>query len=128
MSDELKDILSNLNKDIEQQKLLDYLNKKLSAGESHELEKQMADDEFMNDAVEGLEEIKNFKATFKRPDGSTEPMGEQPYELAKDRKTVILNNTGRADDKFPIIELSDSILKINIFYSDKAYMVFKRMD
>ena len=71
---------------------------------------------------------KNFKATFKRPDGSTEPMGEQPYELAKDRKTVIFNNTGRADDKFPIIELSDSILKINIFYSDKAYMVFKRMD
>ena len=61
MSDELKDILSNLNKDIEQEKLLDYLNKKLSAGEAHELEKQMADDEFMNDAVEGLEEIKNKK-------------------------------------------------------------------
>ncbi|MBP8114512.1 MAG: lipocalin family protein [Chitinophagaceae bacterium] len=71
---------------------------------------------------------KNFKATFKRTDGTTEPMGEQPYELSKDRKTVILNNNGRADDKFPIIELSDSILKINIFYSDKAYMVFKRMD
>ncbi|MBK7377355.1 MAG: hypothetical protein IPJ02_17920 [Chitinophagaceae bacterium] len=61
MSDELKDILSNLNKDIEQEKLLDYLNKKLSAGDAHELEKQMADDEFMNDAVEGLEEIKNKK-------------------------------------------------------------------
>ena len=54
MSDELKNILSNLNKDIEQNKLLDYLNKKLSAADAHELEKQMADDEFMNDAVEGL--------------------------------------------------------------------------
>lgn len=61
MSDELKNILSNLNKDIEQEKLLDYLNKKLSASEAHELEKQMADDEFMNDAVEGLEEFKNKK-------------------------------------------------------------------
>jgi len=61
VSDELKDILSNLNRDIEQEKLLDYLNKKLSASEAHELEKQMADDEFVNDAVEGLEEFKNKK-------------------------------------------------------------------
>lgn len=61
MSDDLKDILSNLNKDIEQEKLLDYLNKKLSASEAHEVEKQMADDEFMNDAVEGLEQFKNKK-------------------------------------------------------------------
>jgi hypothetical protein len=59
MSDELKDILSNLNKDIEQEKLLDYLNKKLSASEAHELEKQMADDAFVNDAVEGLEGFRN---------------------------------------------------------------------
>jgi hypothetical protein len=59
MSDDLKDILSNLNKDIEQDKLLDYLNKKLSAAEAHEVEKQMADDEFMNDAMEGLEKFKN---------------------------------------------------------------------
>jgi anti-sigma factor RsiW len=61
MSDDLKDILSNLNKDIEQEKLLDYLNKNLSADEAHEVEKQMADDEFMNDAVEGLENFKNKK-------------------------------------------------------------------
>ena len=61
MSDDLKDILSNLNKDIEQEKLLDYLNKNLSAAEAHEMEKQMADDEFINDAVEGLERFKNKK-------------------------------------------------------------------
>ena len=61
MSDNLKDILSNLNYDIEQAKLLDYLNKKLSAAEAHEVEKQMAEDEFMNDAVEGLENFKNKK-------------------------------------------------------------------
>ena len=61
MSDDLKDILSNLNKDIEQEKLLDYLNKNLSAAEAHEVEKQMAQDEFMNDAVEGLENFRNKK-------------------------------------------------------------------
>ena len=61
MSDDLKDILSNLNKDIEQEKLLDYLNKKLSAADAHEVEKQMANDAFMNDAVEGLEQFKNKK-------------------------------------------------------------------
>lgn len=61
MSDNLKDILANLNKDIEQDKLLDYLNKKLPAAEAHEVEKQMADDAFMNDAVEGLEKFKDKK-------------------------------------------------------------------
>lgn len=61
MSNDLKNILSNLNKDIEQEKLLDYLNKNLSAAEAHEVEKQMADDAFMNDAVEGLEQFKNKK-------------------------------------------------------------------
>lgn len=62
MSDNLKDILSNLNKEVEQDKLLDYLNKKLSAGEAHEIEKQMADDPFMDDAMEGLGEFKDKHA------------------------------------------------------------------
>lgn len=61
MSKDLKDILGNLNKDIEQDKLLDYLNKNLNAAEAHEVEKQMADDEFMNDAMEGLQNFKNKK-------------------------------------------------------------------
>lgn len=59
MSDDLKDILGNSNKDIDNQKLMDYLSKKLSNEEQHDLEKMMADDEFMNDAVEGLEQINN---------------------------------------------------------------------
>ena len=62
MSDELKNILSNLNKDIEQEKLLQYLNEHLSDAEQHELEKQMNEDAFMNDAIEGLQEVKNKKA------------------------------------------------------------------
>ena len=61
MSDDLKNIFSGQNKDIEPDKLLDYLNRKLSPEEVHEMEKQMADDEFMNDAVEGLEKFNNKK-------------------------------------------------------------------
>ncbi len=59
MSNELKDILSNLNKDIEQEKLLEYLNRRLSEEEQHLLEKQMNDDAFVSDAMDGLEQIIN---------------------------------------------------------------------
>ncbi|MFL5810958.1 MAG: hypothetical protein ACJ749_15665 [Flavisolibacter sp.] len=59
MSDDLKDILSNLNPDVDQEALLRYLQGKLSAGEQHELEKQMMDDEFGADALEGLQNFKD---------------------------------------------------------------------
>lgn len=61
MNDKLKDILSTLNKEIEQEKLLDYLNNQLPTADAHELEKQMADDPFVNDAVEGLSSFNNKK-------------------------------------------------------------------
>lgn len=69
---------------------------------------------------------KTFTASYIK-NNKQEPMGKQPYELQEDKKALILKNTGRPDDKFAIIELSDSLLKINVFYSDKAYMVFKRV-
>lgn len=61
MNDDLKNILNNSNKDIDNQKLMDYLSRQLSKQDSHELEKMMADDEFINDAVEGLEQFNNVK-------------------------------------------------------------------
>jgi len=61
MSDELLNILSNSNKDIDNQKLMDYLSDKLSEGEKHEIEKKMVDNEMVNDAIEGLENLKNKK-------------------------------------------------------------------
>jgi hypothetical protein len=60
MSD-LLNILSNSNKDIDNQKLMDYLSGKLSAQEKHELEKQMAENELVNDGVEGLQEFRDQK-------------------------------------------------------------------
>jgi len=46
---------------MDNQKLMDYLSRKLSAQESHDLEKMMAEDDFINDAVEGLEQIGDTK-------------------------------------------------------------------
>lgn len=57
MSDDLLNILSNSNKDIDNQKLMDYLSGHLSDAEKHAFEEEMIDSDFMNDAVEGLEDF-----------------------------------------------------------------------
>lgn len=57
MKNDLRNILSNLNKDIEQEKLLQYLNKEMSDPERHEFEKLLSEDEFGEDALEGLEAL-----------------------------------------------------------------------
>jgi len=59
MSNDLFNILSNSNKDIDNQKLMDYLSGKLSDSEKHEVEKLMSDSHFMNDAVEGLQNVED---------------------------------------------------------------------
>jgi anti-sigma factor RsiW len=61
MSNDLLNILGNNNKDIDNQRLMDYLSGKLSAEEAHEVEKLMIDNEFVIDAMEGLETIENKK-------------------------------------------------------------------
>jgi anti-sigma factor RsiW len=59
MNPNLLNILSNSNKDIDNQKLMDYLSGKLSEQEKHEVEKWMADNDFSNEALEGLQEFKD---------------------------------------------------------------------
>jgi len=61
MNKDILNILANSNKDIDNQELMDYLSGKLSGEALHELEKSMAGDEFLNDAVEGLQQVKNKK-------------------------------------------------------------------
>ena len=62
MNNDLKDILSNSNKDIDNQRLMDYLMNQLSKTESHDVEKTMAEDPFLDDAIEGLQQIGNKKS------------------------------------------------------------------
>jgi hypothetical protein len=61
MNDDLLNILSNSNKDIDNQKLMDYLSDKLSAEEKHEFEKALIDSELASDAIDGLDQFKNKK-------------------------------------------------------------------
>lgn len=59
MAANLKDILANLSTDIDQETLLQYLQGSLSAEKKHELEKQLIDNEFASDALEGLKEFRD---------------------------------------------------------------------
>lgn len=57
MNNNLLNILSNSSKDINNQQLMDYLAGKLSEEEKHQVEMQLADSDFISDAVEGLDDV-----------------------------------------------------------------------
>ena len=59
MSENLKDILSHLSPEVDQETLLLYLQDKLSDEKKHEVEKRLLDNEFASDAMEGLQEFKD---------------------------------------------------------------------
>ena len=61
MSDNLKDILSHLTTEIDQETLLLYLQDKLPAEKKHAVEKTLAENEFANDAMEGLQQFGDKK-------------------------------------------------------------------
>ena len=61
MSKDLLNILSNSNKDIDNQKLMDYLSGKLPEAEKHEVEMWMNDNDFASEAVEGLQQFAEKK-------------------------------------------------------------------
>jgi anti-sigma factor RsiW len=61
MNKDLLNILANSNKDIDNQQLMDYLSGNLSAEDLHEVERLMADNAFLNDAVEGLQHMRDKK-------------------------------------------------------------------
>lgn len=59
MTENYKDILSNLSTDVDQETLLLYLQGKLSEDKKHEVEKQLLQHEFDNDAADGLQEFRD---------------------------------------------------------------------
>jgi len=61
MNKDLLNILSDSNKDIDNQQLMDYLSGRLSDKERHEVEQKMAGNELLNDAVEGLQGFSDKK-------------------------------------------------------------------
>lgn len=59
MKDNLKDILSNLSKQLDQDLLLKYLSGQLSEEQKHEVERSLMANDFDNDALEGLQQLSN---------------------------------------------------------------------
>ncbi|MEO6069514.1 MAG: hypothetical protein ABIN57_09845 [Chitinophagaceae bacterium] len=59
MKENLKDILGHLPTDIDRETLLLYLQGKLPDEKQHEVEKQLLENEFASDAVEGLQQVPN---------------------------------------------------------------------
>lgn len=57
MNKDLLNILSNSNKDIDNQKLMDYISGRLSDQDRHEVERWMVDNDFASEALEGLQEF-----------------------------------------------------------------------
>ena len=68
---------------------------------------------------------KTFAVVQKRPGKPDESLGRQDYKMEGD--TILrLINRGRPDDRFPVVSLSDSLFKLNLFHSDFGYLVFRR--
>ncbi len=61
MSNDLKNIPDDSNREPDNAAMINYLNRQLSNQEQHELEKQMLEDPFMDDAMEGLEQFTGEK-------------------------------------------------------------------
>ena len=59
MQEKLKDILSHLSQEIDQETLLQYLQGQLTPEKKHELEKQLVDNPFASDALEGLSQVRD---------------------------------------------------------------------
>ena len=59
MSENYKDILSNLSTSVDQETLLLYLQGKLSEEKKHDVEKQLLQNEFDDEALDGLQAFKD---------------------------------------------------------------------
>jgi asparagine synthetase B (glutamine-hydrolysing) len=92
MSDNLKDILSHLSTDIDQETLLLYLQDKLSEEKKHEVEKKLLDNEFANDAMEGLQEIKDKQQVAYMVEMLNRDLKKKTEKKKQRRKKMELNH------------------------------------
>jgi hypothetical protein len=82
MNNDLLNILSNSNKDIDNQKLMDYLSGKLTEQEKHEVEAWMVDNEFGNEAMEGLQQL----AGKKNIEGYVDQLNKELHHYIQQKK------------------------------------------
>ena len=118
MNDKLKDILSNLNKDIGQDKLLEYLNNELPAAEQHRVEQLLNDDAFTSDAMDGLEEFEN-------KEGLSAMVNQLNADLKKELDKKKKRRKKRELPQQPWMYVAAIII---LLICVVAYMVIKRMN
>lgn len=117
MSNDLLNILSNSNKDIDNQKLMDYLSGKLTDQEKHEVEKWMVDNEFENEALEGLQQM----AGNKKLEGYVDQLNKELHQYIKQKKDR--REKRKLNTSFWVYTAIAFILLIIIL----AYMVISRL-
>lgn len=119
MNNDLLNILSNSNKDIDNQKLMDYLSGKLSEQEKHEVEMWMVDNDFENEALEGLQEMAG--TGNKKLEGYVDQLNKELHLYIKQKKDR--REKRKIDTSFWVYTAIVFILLIIIL----AYMVISRL-
>ncbi len=84
MNNDLLNILGNSNKDIDNQKLMDYLSGKLSDQEKHEVEMWMVDNDFENEALEGLQQMSG--TSNKKLEGYIDQLNKELTTYIREKK------------------------------------------
>src|SRR3954463_12975004 len=84
MNNDLLNILANSNKDIDNQKLMDYLSGKLSDQEKHEVEMWMVDNDFENEALEGLQQMSG--SSNKKLEGYVDQLNKELTHYIREKK------------------------------------------
>jgi len=117
MKDNLKDILSHLTTDIDQETLLLYLQDKLPENQKHEVEKTLSENEFANDALEGLQQFNDKKQ-----------IAHMVEMLNRDlKKKVEKKNQRREKMKLKDQSLLYVVVLIFILLIVLSYMIIQRM-
>jgi hypothetical protein len=91
----------NADDELNEDELMNYIKKKSSADEEHNVEKKMADSSFVNDAVEGLQSF-----------SSTEKMNAYVQQINNDLHKHL--HTKKYHIKKPITNLSWEIISVII--------------
>jgi hypothetical protein len=117
MNNDLLNILSNSNKDIDNQKLMDYLSGKLSDQEKHEVEMWMVDNDFENEALEGLQQMSGNK----KLEGYVDQLNKELHHYIRQKKDR--REKRRIDNSFWVYVAIAFILIIVVL----AYVVITRL-
>ncbi len=117
MADNLKDILSNLSTGIDQETLLLYLQDKLSAEQKHEVEKKLLENEFADDAMDGLKEFRDKEQVAYMVEMLNRDLKKKTEKKKKRREKMNLKEQ-------PWLYISIVILLLLIVIS---YMIIRKM-